>query len=48
MIEEKIVYIDGKQMTITNRTPDFSSEEEREKVYKEIERKLYNVFKNYT
>jgi hypothetical protein len=45
-VETKIIYIQGRPVTLTNRTPILSPEE-REKRRREIETTLYEVCRKY-
>ncbi len=46
-VETSTVMFQGKPITLTQRTPIFTPEQ-REKRKKEIEQKLYGIFKKYT
>jgi hypothetical protein len=45
-VETKTVYIQGKPVTLTNRTPVLTPEQ-REKRKREIEARLYEVCRKY-
>ena len=45
-IETKTVFLNGKQITITNRTPVLTAEQ-REKRWREIEGRLYDIVKKH-
>ena len=44
--EKSVIYISGKKYTVTNLTPIYSKDE-REKIKKEIEANLFEIFKKY-
>jgi len=43
-VTTEVIDFCGREMTLTNRTPIFSSKEEREKRKREIEGQLYEAF----
>lgn len=47
MSNEKIIEIGDKKITVKNTIPSFSSEQEKDKNKKYIEKQLYSVFKKY-
>ncbi len=46
MEEKSVIYISGKKYTVKNLTPIYSKDE-REKIKKEIEANLFEIFKKY-
>jgi hypothetical protein len=45
-VETKTVYMQGRPVTLTNRTPVFTPEQ-REKRKREIEARLYDICRKY-